>query len=78
MWLTYQQSVRGAGQSTVVMDPAVEDGRLSRNSLLRVIAYDVPGLHVERSGRQTEGQVTLRSGHRVRRQRCIISSYHLK
>ena len=48
---THQHSVRGAGQFTVVMDSAVEDGSLSRHSLLRVVIYDVPGLHVERPRR---------------------------
>ena len=45
--LTYQQSVRGTCQSAVVMDSAVEYGSLSRDSLLWVIIYNVPGLHVE-------------------------------
>lgn len=45
---TYQQPVRRARQSAVIMDSAVEDGSLSRDPFLRVISYDVPGLHIER------------------------------
>lgn len=48
---TNQESVWGASQSTVVMDTAAEDGRLSRHSLHWLITYNVPGLHMERSGK---------------------------
>lgn len=45
---TYQQPVRGACQSAVVVDTAVEDSGLLRHALLGVHVHDVPGFHVER------------------------------